>query len=74
MSTGSQEIPARVIAVLTQSTNQVLLFPGAGLADGGIPTEIPLDLVPPDLRLPNTMVTVTMESGIITEVRANETK
>ena len=72
MNRGSHEIPARVIAVLTRSTIQLLLCPGAGLADGGIPTEVPLDIVPPELRLPNTMMIVTMENGRITGVRPRE--
>lgn len=73
MSNDSHEIPARVIAVLTRSTIQLLLLPGFGLADGGIPTEVPLELVPPEMRMPNTTLTVTMTNGSVTNIRHRET-
>ncbi|MEM8637009.1 MAG: hypothetical protein AAGF33_18750 [Pseudomonadota bacterium] len=72
MTNGSYEPPGRVIAVLTECTVRFLLQPGYGLADGGIPTEVPLDVVPPELRMPNTMLTVTVENGNTTNVRARD--
>ncbi len=68
----SQEAPARVINVLNRSTIQLLVLPGVGLADGGIPRHVPLEIVPVPLRMPNTMLTVTMEEGEITQVRAQD--
>jgi len=67
------EAAAQVISVLNRSTIRLLVHPGVGLVDGGIPMNIPLDLVPLPLRMPNTMLTVTMEAGTITEVRAQDT-
>jgi hypothetical protein len=67
------EVPARVIYVPTKDTIKILLAPGQGMADGGIPRDIPLELVPFELRTPNTKLQVTMQNGQITSVRADET-
>ena len=66
----NREVPARVLAVLSSSTIRIVLLPGVGLANGGIPTEVSLDLVAPKLRVPNTMLTVTLDGGTITAVEA----
>lgn len=68
----SQIAPARVSHVVNRSTIQLIVLPGVGLADGGIPRDVPLELVPLALRMPNTMLTVKMEGGAIVEVRAQD--
>lgn len=50
----THRIPARVLACLSRETITVILWPGMGLADGGIPIELPIAVVPPDLRMPNS--------------------
>ena len=45
---------ARVLGVLSPGTIDVIVAPGVGLADGGVQHKIPLDMVPVDLRLPNS--------------------
>jgi hypothetical protein len=45
--------PARVIDCLRAGWVAVLLWPGQGFEDGGIPIDIPADLVPVDLQFPN---------------------
>jgi hypothetical protein len=52
--------PARVIDCLRTGWVTVLLHPNQGLADGGIPIEIPADIIPPELRFPNTEVDLMM--------------
>jgi hypothetical protein len=48
-------------------------MPGVGLADGGIPTDVPMDLVPVDLRTPNTNIWVRLdEEGHVQEVWRRE--
>ncbi len=42
---------------------QVLVGPGMGMLDGGIPTEIPMQTVPPELRTPNTEFTLVRDPG-----------
>jgi hypothetical protein len=46
--------PARVLGCLCPGYVRVIVLPGYGMSDGGIPHDIPLDLVPFDLRLPNS--------------------
>jgi len=54
-------IPAEVLAVLSSGTVRVVLAPGEGLADGGIPYELPLHLLPAELRLPGTKLWVELD-------------
>jgi hypothetical protein len=49
---------ARVLGCLNADTIRVVLSPGQGLADGGIAVELALDLVPHDLRVPNSRFVV----------------
>jgi hypothetical protein len=63
------EVPARVIYAPDRESIQILLAPGQGLADGGIPITISIDLVPFDLRMPNTKLLVAMRNGTIINVQ-----
>ncbi len=60
--------PARVIGVLARNTITVVLWHGVGLVDGGIVRELPLELVPMDLRLPNSEFDVVFDQGIAVRV------
>jgi hypothetical protein len=53
-SVWGDEIPATVFGFLQPGVLRVVVLPGYGM--GNIPWDIPLDVVPPDLRLPNTKV------------------
>ena len=46
--------PAKVLGCLHPGYLRVIVLPGHGMADGGTPHDVPLDLVPLDLRLPNS--------------------
>ena len=72
MAIETHEIPATVMAVLTRTTIKVILLPGEGMADGGIPIDIPFDLVPVRLRFPNTLLTVTIRGADIVAVRSRD--
>ncbi len=50
----SPRVPARVLACLSRSRITIILYPGQGLADGGSKIDIPIEAVPPDLRMPNS--------------------
>jgi hypothetical protein len=39
-----------------------------GLMDGGANVEVPIDLVPPMCRLPNTRIWVTTFDGVVTAI------
>lgn len=47
-------IPAEVFACLKAGELRITVMPRVGLADGGSPWDVPIDKVPPDLRMPNT--------------------
>lgn len=46
-------IHGRVMACISPCFVKVLVGPGVGLLDGGIPTDIPEHIIPADLRFPN---------------------
>ena len=65
-------VSAIVLGRVLDATIRIILGPGEGQLDGGIHTEVPLDKVPPDLRMPNTELEVILKrkSGEIVAVRA----
>jgi len=54
-------VPAVVLGCLIQGVVRVILLPGAGLADGGAPADIPAQAIPPDLRMPNTTLWIRFD-------------
>lgn len=69
------KIPVRVFACLTTNRFTVLMHPGQGLADGGIPVEVATSLIPFDLRMPNAEVFILMRkdtSEIVKVLRVGE--
>ena len=65
-------VPAIVLGRVQEWTLRILLGPGQGQLDGGAPWEVPLELVPPELRMPNTELEVMLDrtSKEIVAVRA----
>lgn len=61
--------PVRVLGRLSEGTIRVLVWPGKGMADGGIPMEFPLEVIPPDLRTPNTEFFVIFAGDAIVEIQ-----
>lgn len=55
------KIQAKVLGCLRPGYLTVFLWYGVGLLDGGIPTEIPMDLVPFGLRMPNSEFSVVYD-------------
>lgn len=67
------KLPGRVFACLRTGEIQIALLPGVGLADGGIPYDVPLEIVPFELRAPNTEVWLRLDKrGQIVEVWRRE--
>ena len=56
-----KRVPAKVLGCLSQDVIHVILCPGEGMADGGVPTHLPLDWIPHDLRLPNSEFIVLID-------------
>ncbi|QDU00405.1 hypothetical protein V6x_00780 [Gimesia chilikensis] len=62
------KVSAKALASLRPGYLTVYIGYGQGLADGGIPYEVPIDDIPIDLRLPNSEFTAIIDpanSGII---------
>lgn len=51
-----ERIPAIVFASLAPGSVRIHLLPGNGLADGGAARDVDTTIVPPQLRLPNTLL------------------
>lgn len=49
-----ERVPAIVFACLLPGELRIVVHPRVGLADGGIPWNVPIELIPPELRMPNT--------------------
>jgi hypothetical protein len=57
-----ERLPARVFACLVPGEIRIVILPGVGLASGGAERDIPIALVPPELRTPNTPIWVKLDS------------
>lgn len=60
-------VPAEVFACLRNGELRIILFPGVGIADGGAPRDVPIDLIPMALRLPNTKLWVQLNQSLDVE-------
>ena len=49
-----QQVPAVVFGCLLPREIRIVLHPGAGIADGGAPLDVPVERIPLELRMPNT--------------------
>jgi hypothetical protein len=58
------QVPAIVFARLSNSEIRIILHPGSGLAGGGVPREVPIDKMPVDLRMPNTLLWVELDDSM----------
>ena len=56
--------PAKVLGLLRPGYLKVIVLSGYGMADGGIHHDIPLEIVPPDLRLPNSEFTLLLDRSV----------
>ena len=56
-----EKIPAKVFGSLLAGEVRILLHPDSGIADGGAPMNVPVSLIPADLRMPNTLVWVKLD-------------
>jgi len=56
-----KRVPAVVFACLLPGELRIVLHPGAGMADGGIPHNVAAALVPLELWVPNTPLWVELD-------------
>ena len=57
----TNRIRARVIGCLAPGCVDVILGPDIGMLNGGVPTQLPIDIVPIALRIPNTEFIVVLD-------------
>jgi hypothetical protein len=63
-------VPAIVVGCLSPGTIRIIIHPGCGLADGGIPQDVAATSIPPDLQMPNTELWLECDQqGNMTAVR-----
>jgi hypothetical protein len=65
----TERIQAEVFACLIPGEMRIILFPGVGLADGGAPRDVLMDLIPFELRVPNTRLWVQMDEHMREVIR-----
>ncbi|MEH2202612.1 MAG: hypothetical protein V7K53_00835 [Nostoc sp.] len=63
-------IPVQVLGCLRPGIITVIAFPGAGMLDGGLLMELPTEIIPVELRMPNSefIVVCNRQSGEFTQV------
>ena len=59
-----ERIPATVFACLVPGEIRIILHPGVGMADGGAQYDVPIHTVPFELRMPNTLLWVQLDSDM----------
>ena len=57
-----KRVPAIVFASLRKDELRITMYPGTGHADYGGP-DVPMELIPPDLRMPNTPLWIEFDEG-----------
>ena len=60
-------VPGEVFACLLDDEIKIMLLPGSGLANGGAERNVPIEIVPPELRLPNTKLWVQLNQSLDVE-------
>jgi hypothetical protein len=60
-------IPGEVFACLRTGELRITLSSGSGMAEGGAPRDVPIELVPTELRLPNTKLWVQLNDAFEVE-------
>ncbi len=54
-------LPAVVFGCLLDGEMRIILLPGYGQADGGVPRDVPMAKIPFELRMPNTLLWITLD-------------
>ncbi|MEH2105938.1 hypothetical protein [Nostoc sp.] len=64
------QIPVQVLGCLKPGIITVIAFPGVGMLDGGLPMELPTEMIPVELRMPNSefIVVCNKQSGEFIQV------
>ncbi|MEH2405172.1 hypothetical protein [Nostoc sp.] len=68
------KIPVQVLGCLRPGIITVIAFPGVGMVYGGLSMELPTEMIPAELRMPNSefIVVCNRQSGEFTQVLSKE--
>ena len=56
-----EKVPAQVFGSFIAGELRIVVLPGNGQVDGGVPWNIAVDQVPPHLRMPNTRLWLRLD-------------
>ena len=59
-----ERVPAEVFACLLPGELRITVLPGNGHVNGGAPWDIPVNLIPPELRMPNTHLWLQLDDDM----------
>jgi len=59
-----ERVPAVVFACLVPGELRIIVHPKVGLADGGVPWNVPIELIPFELRMPNTPLWLKLDKDM----------
>lgn len=59
-----EKVPAEVFACLLPGELRIIVDPGRGQLDGGAPWNVPVDVIPFDLRMPNTRLWLELDDDL----------
>jgi hypothetical protein len=64
------KIPVQVLGCLRPGLITVIAFPGVEMVDGGLPMDLPTEMIPAELRMPNSefIVIRNRQSGEFTQL------
>ena len=64
------KIPVQVLGCLKPGIITVIVFAGVGMVDGGLPMELPTEMISVELRMPNSefIVVCNRQSGEFIQV------
>ncbi len=57
-------VPAEVLACLVTGELRIIVLPGDGHVNGGVPRDVPAELIPPELRMPNTRLWLQLDDDM----------
>jgi len=59
-----ERVPAQVFACLIPGEVRIIVLPGNGHVDGGAPWNVPVETIPPELRMPNTPLWLQLDDEL----------
>ena len=57
-------VPAEVLACLAPGELRIIVLPEVGHVNGGVPRDVPVELIPPELRMPNTRLWLQLDEDM----------